>query len=59
MFGTIPAKGFYLRHARNIELDGIRFCYEKPDGRPLFVEYDTKNIRINNVTADGKPHVGR
>lgn len=59
MFGTIPAKGFYLRHARNIEIDGVRFYYEKPDGRPLFVETDTEDIRLNNVRADGKTYTER
>ena len=34
MFGTIPAKGFYIRHARNITLDNVNFHYEKADGRP-------------------------
>lgn len=27
MFGTIPAKGFYIRHAKNITFDGVRFHF--------------------------------
>ena len=54
MFGTIPAKGFYLRHARGITLDGVHFHYEKPDGRPLFVTDDTANFNCRNITVDGK-----
>lgn len=59
MFGTIPAKGFYFRHARNIELDGVRFHYEKPDGRPLFVSHDADDIRLGNIRIDGKPYIGK
>lgn len=47
MFGTIPASGFYIRHARNISFDHVRFYFEKPDGRPLYVTDDTENIIIN------------
>lgn len=44
MFGTIPASGFYVRHARNITFDHVNFHFEKPDGRPLYVTDDTENI---------------
>lgn len=44
MFGTIPAKGFFIRHARNITFDGVTFHFEKPDDRPLFVTDDTQHI---------------
>ena len=54
MFGTIPAKGFYIRHARNITLDNVNFHYEKADGRPLFVTDDASDIRYRNITVDGK-----
>ena len=54
MFGTIPAKGFYIRHARNISFNHINFHYEKPDGRPLFVTDDAQNIRFNDIRSDGK-----
>ena len=52
MFGTIPAKGFYIRHARNITFDGIRFHFEQPDGRPLFVTNDTENIEYYNTPKE-------
>lgn len=44
MFGTIPASGFYIRHARNITFDGVSFHFAKPDGRPLYVTDDAENI---------------
>ena len=52
MFGTIPAKGFYIRHARNITFDGIRFHFEQPDGRPLFVTDDAENIEYYNTLKE-------
>lgn len=52
MFGTIPAKGFYIRHARNITFDGVRFHFEQPDGRPLFVTDDTENILFHNTQQE-------
>ena len=40
MFGTIPASGFYVRHARNITFDRVNFHFMQPDGRPLYVTDD-------------------
>ena len=45
MFGTAPAKGFFLRHCRNISFKNVRFEYLMPDGRETFVEIDCKNIK--------------
>lgn len=45
MFGTIPASGFYVRHARNIRFDNVNFHFEKPDGRPLYVTEDAEVVR--------------
>lgn len=42
MFGTIPASGFYVRHARNIVFNNVKFHFEKPDGRPLYVTDDAE-----------------
>lgn len=54
MFGTIPAKGFYIRHARNIRLDNVHFHYEQPDSRPLMVTDDAIGITYRNITSDGE-----
>ena len=42
MWGNLPAKGFYLRHTRNIHFDNIKILTSKPDARPDFVEEDTE-----------------
>ena len=52
MFGTIPAKGFYIRHAKNITFDGVRFHFAQPDGRPLFVTDDAENIEYYHTPQE-------
>lgn len=54
MFGTIPAKGMFIRHARGVSLSDIHFHYAKPDGRPLFVTDDAGEIYYHRITVDGK-----
>lgn len=56
MFGTIPAKGFYIRHAKDILLDNIRFFYEKPDGRELFVTDDVTDFEYRYIKVDGQKY---
>lgn len=53
MFGTIPASGFYVRHAKNIFFENIRFYFEQKDGRPLFVLDDVENCDVDRVRVDG------
>ncbi len=42
MWGNLPAKGFYLRHTRNVHFDRIEVHTDKPDARPDFVHSDTE-----------------
>ncbi len=42
MWGNLPAKGFYVRHARNIQFSNIQIQTEQPDVRPEFVQTDTE-----------------
>ena len=49
---TIPAKGFYIRHAKNITFDGVRFHFAQPDGRPLFVTDDAENIEYYHTPQE-------
>jgi polygalacturonase len=37
MWGNLPAKGFYMRHTRNIHFDDITVMTEEDDVRPEFV----------------------
>ena len=42
MWGNLPAKGFYLRHTRDVHFDGVEVQTEAPDARPDFVEEDAE-----------------
>ena len=42
MWGNLPAKGFFVRHARNIRFSDINLSTEEPDVRPEFVKIDTE-----------------
>ena len=52
MFGTIPAKGFYIRHAENITFNNVDFHFEQPDERPLFITSDTNHINYINTEKE-------
>ena len=41
MWGNLPAKGFFVRHARNVQFSNIQILTEQPDDRPDFVQEDT------------------
>lgn len=40
MWGNLPAKGFFVRHARNVRFDRVTVTTEQPDVRPDFVNVD-------------------
>ena len=40
MWGNLPAKGFFVRHARNVRFNRVRITTEQPDVRPDFVNID-------------------
>lgn len=40
MWGVLPAKGFYVNHARHVVFNGIEVYTDNEDARPLFVKND-------------------
>jgi polygalacturonase len=36
MFGDLPATGFFIRHARNVEMSHVEIAVAAPDTRPAF-----------------------
>jgi len=34
MFGELPASGFFIRHARNVEMSNVEIATARPDARP-------------------------
>ncbi len=49
MFGTLPAYGFYIRHATNITFDGIQITTKNADLRPALYLDDVKWGNFSNL----------
>ena len=51
MFGILPAYGFFIRHAKGIELQDIDVGFTKDDFRPAFVLDQVDGIDLQNCQA--------
>jgi polygalacturonase len=51
MFGDIPAYGFFIRHAKGIELSNVEVSYLNEDQRPAFVLNDVSGADFFHVKA--------
>jgi hypothetical protein len=51
MFGMMPAYGFFLRHARNVELNDVEIGYLQEDHRPAFVLDQVMGVDFQHVKA--------
>ncbi len=49
MFGTLPAYGFYIRHASNISFNGIQLSTKTDDLRPAFYLDDVKQGILSDM----------
>ncbi len=52
MFGTLPAFGFFIRHANGITLDNVEVRYENQDTRTAFAVRDVTDIDLHHTRAD-------
>jgi len=55
MFGPLPAHGFFIRHARNLEFSNIEIACEQPDARPAFWLQDVEGADFFRIKT---PRVG-
>ena len=55
MFGTLPAYGFYVRHAKNVKFHNMDLEFEKRDVRPALVFDDVKDLEIFGLDAQSTP----
>jgi hypothetical protein len=56
MFGLLPAYGFFIRHARNIQLHDVELNCAASETRPAFFMQDTEGIEYLNIKApNAKP----
>lgn len=53
MFGDLPAYGFYIRHAKGVRLNNVRFDYLNPDMRPALVLDDVAGLNISDCMLQG------
>ena len=51
MFGMLPAYGFFIRHAKGIELNNVEVGFMKEDRRPAFVLDSVKAADFQHVKA--------
>jgi polygalacturonase len=51
MFGTTPAHGFFIRHVRGLEMEGIKIEHSSPDSRPAFVLDDVEGADFGRIRA--------
>lgn len=61
MFGTIPASGFFIRHAKNVELNNVQIDFKTKDYRPSLWLDDVDGCRLFNyrtkVAVGTEPYV--
>jgi len=51
MFGKLPAYGFYVRHAKNIEFEGIYLDTIEIEKRPALVADDVDGLKIEDFSS--------
>ncbi len=53
MFGTLPAYGIYIRHAKGVVFSNITLDSSKPDLRPALVAEDVEDLELSDFRAGG------
>jgi polygalacturonase len=56
IFGVLPAYGLYIRHAKGVILENIRFGLITEDQRPAILIDNTEQLDINDLRAAGSPN---
>ncbi len=51
MFGATPAHGFFVRHARGVEMNGIKIEHVNEDLRPAFALEDVEEADFGRIKA--------
>ena len=55
MFGTLPAYGFFVRHAAGLTLRNIELHTAKPDQRPAMICEDVRDLTVDGWQATAAP----
>ena len=48
-FGTLPAQGFFIRHVKDVQLDGIQILAAKPDARPVMMLDEVEGASFSHI----------
>lgn len=51
-FGTMPSKGIFVRHARDVKMENVSFDFAVKDDRPLIIRDDVYNFSASNTPFD-------
>jgi polygalacturonase len=54
MFGQLPAYGFYVRHAREVQLRNISISCERADARPALIADDVAGLAVEGLRTEGR-----
>jgi len=57
LFGTLPAYGFFIRHAKNVVMENIRLTFTEDDHRPAIVCDDVDGFALSRLNARTWPGV--
>jgi polygalacturonase len=55
MFGDMPSYGFFIRHARAIEMSHVKIDCARPDARPAFVLVDVQDAQFDHLNVQRSP----
>jgi polygalacturonase len=53
MFGQLPASGFFVRHAKNVEMSNVEFSNRAVDARPAFHLQDVQGADFFRLNLPG------
>lgn len=56
MFGTLPAFGFYIRHAKRLRMNNVSVEIKQKDGRPAFMLDDVHDSTFDEIAAKNSVH---
>jgi polygalacturonase len=57
MFGATPAHGFFIRHAKGIEISDLKIREKESDARPGFILQDVEQADLSNIKSPKTPDV--
>jgi polygalacturonase len=57
MFGATPAHGFFIRHAKGVEISDFKIRLKETDVRPSFILQDVEQADFSNIKSPKEPDV--